>query len=361
MAIISTTLPFSEDEILRLDKNENPFSLPPSPREELRQTLCQVALNRYPESQSSALRASLSRYLDVKTDQVLVGNGGDELLYLIFIKLLKKEGPVLTLEPTFSEYDHLCQIFCRQRQSLPIRLSDQTFSIDEEAFLDALSMYSPSLVLLDTPNNPTGMTLSSAFLERVISLAPCPVLIDEAYVEFCGSSIIDQFRGKPWPDNLIVLRTLSKAWGMAGLRLGYIAAAPDFIASLETVRPSYNVNALSQEAALITLRYREWMESRVFSLRYIRDLFIREMNRLDGWRAFDSQANFVLVATPWEENRTQSFLAKANVKARLFRLPGREECFLRLSVGKEEEMRRFLSCLEEEATPYPELQEGTGA
>ncbi len=352
--------PLSGTTPLFLDKNENPFSLPPSPREELRQILCQAPLNRYPEGRSSLLRAKLADYVKTDESQIIIGNGGDEILYLLFLALIDQGGPILTLEPTFSEYSHLSRIFRRERRCVPIELDGNGFSLNEEAFIDAIALFSPAMILLDCPNNPTGIRLSSSFLRRVIELAPCLVIVDEAYVEFSGNSIIDLFREKRWPSNLIVLRTLSKAWGLAGLRLGYAVADSDLVSDLDSIRPPYNINALSQEAAQIVLGYREWMESRVFSLRYIRDHFIQEINRLDGWEAYESEANYVMVTSPWDKTKTETLLTAENIHVRFIEMPGRKETFLRVSIGKEEEMRRFLSLLEEQEE-VPSFKEMPGA
>ncbi len=331
---------------LLLDKNENPFSLPPSPREELRQVLCQTALNRYPDGPSTRLRTRLADYLGVDPSRIMAGNGGDELLYLLFIAFAKPGGTVLTLEPSFSEYRHLSKIFRQEQRTLALRFDGSSVSLDEEAFIDAMALLSPSLILLDSPNNPTGLSLSETFLQRVVDLAPCPVVVDEAYVEFADRSLVDRYRKEEhWPSNLVVLRTLSKAWGLAGLRLGYVVAGEEILSSLEAVRPPYNVNALSQEAGQIVLGYREWMESRVFSLRYIRDHFIQEVNRLDGWTAYGSSSNFVLLQSPLSREALEALLDSEKICVKFPEIPSSENTFVRVTIGKEEEMGSLLSLL----------------
>lgn len=340
---------------LLLDKNENPFSLPPSPREELRQVLCQTALNRYPDGPATRLRSLLADYLGVDSSMIMAGNGGDELLYLLFIAFTKPGGTVLTLEPSFSEYHHLSKIFRQERRTLALRFDGSSVSLDEEAFIDAMALLSPSLILLDSPNNPTGLSLSETFLQRVVDLAPCPVIVDEAYVEFADGSLVDRYRKEQWPSNLVILRTLSKAWGLAGLRLGYVVAGEEILSSLEAVRPPYNVNALSQEAGRIVLGYREWMESRVFSLRYIRDHFIQEINRLDGWTAYGSASNFVLLQSPLSRESLEALLDSEKICVKFPEIPSSGSTFVRVTVGKEEEMGNLLSLLRsyEEIVPLP--------
>ena len=336
---------------LFLDKNESPFSLPPSPREELRQILCQTALNRYPDGPSTGLRSRLAAYLDLEPSQIMVGNGGDELLYLLFIALTRSGGRVLTLEPSFSEYRHLSKIFHQEQRALPLTLDGTSISLDEEAFIDAMARLSPSLILLDSPNNPTGLSLSGDFLQRVVELAPCPVVVDEAYVEFASSSLVDRYRGGSWPSNLIVLRTLSKAWGLAGLRLGYLIAQGEILSTLEAVRPPYNVNALSQEAGQIVLGYQEWMESRVFSLRYIRDRFIQQINCLEGWTAYESSANFALVQSPWGQEEMEALFGSEKIRVKFVDFSSSEGTFARITIGTEEEMAQLLFLLQSRERP----------
>lgn len=327
-----------------LDKNENPFDLPPSPREEIRNLLSTITLNRYPDPEYWSLREALAKYVDMDAVQLVVGNGGDEILFLCFLAFVRAGDVVLRLNPSFSQYSHLIRVFGAQERTVPVKLDScrGAFYIDEEMLWDAVAATSPKLILLDSPNNPTGLSMAPEFLARLSRLSPCPVVLDEAYIEFGGSSVLDIFKKEGFPRRAIVLRTLSKAWGLAGLRLGYCIADEEICRALNDVRGPFNVNVLTQDIAKILLHYREWMESRVYSIRYMRDRFVESMARISGWEAFPSDGNFVLVRTSAEERFVRSLFERAGIRVKvLCDLPW-EGTWLRVSVGREEDMRAVL-------------------
>lgn len=334
------------NEMISLDKNENPFPLPPSPREELRQVLSDVPMNRYPDPGSVGLKEALSDYCGYPAENIIVGNGGDEILYLLFLAFLRQGGRALTLDPTFSEYYHLFKIFGVEQKTIPLREESAGFSFDGELFLESLSRFSPQLTILDSPNNPSGMAMPGDFLEEVINLSPGVTVIDEAYVEFSEQSVLNRFRGEELPKGTLVLRTLSKAWGLAGLRVGYAVCDPWTRDRIEEVRPPYNVNSLSQIAAKTVLGYRDWMESRVYSLRYIRDNFVDQVNQVSGWKAFPSQSNFVLVKFTGDYDRIESEFRRKRIQVKPVEWDELGGTCLRVTVGREEEMTEFLRVIQ---------------
>jgi histidinol-phosphate aminotransferase len=327
-----------------LDKNENPFDLPPSPREEIRDLLSTITLNRYPEPEYRSLREALAGYVNVDANQLIVGNGGDEILFLCFLAFVKPGDVVLRLHPSFSQYSHLIRVFGARERTVPVELDSRqgTFRIDEEALLDAVAASSPKLVLLDSPNNPTGFSMEPEFLARFARLSPCPVVLDEAYIEFGGPSVLDIFKKEGFPSHALVLRTLSKAWGLAGIRLGYSVSGERICKTLNDVRGPFNVNVLTQEIAKILLHYREWMESRVYSIRYMRDRFVESMARIPGWEAFPSDGNFVLLRTAAEERFARSLFERAGIRVKFLNDLPWEGTWLRITVGREEDMRAVL-------------------
>jgi histidinol-phosphate aminotransferase len=327
-----------------LDKNESPFDLPPSPREEIRDLLSTITLNRYPEPDYRSLRESLAEYVNEDANRLIVGNGGDEILFLCFLAFVKPGDVVLRLHPSFSQYSHLIRVFGAHERTVPIELDSQqgTFHVNEEALLDALAASSPKLVLLDSPNNPTGFSMEPEFLAKFVRLSPCPVVLDEAYIEFGGPSVLDIFKQEGFPRHALVLRTLSKAWGLAGIRLGYAVSGESICRALNDVRGPFNVNVLTQEIAKILLHYREWMESRVYSIRYMRDRFVESMARIPGWDAFPSDGNFVLLRTTAEERFVRSLFERAGIRVKFLSDLPWEGTWLRVTVGHEEDMRAIL-------------------
>lgn len=332
-----------------LDKNENPHDAAPAFKEELRQRLPELVFNRYPDPENRRLRAALADDTGFTEENIIVGNGGDEILQMLFSAFSGPGETVLTLKPCFSQYDALCGIHGVRRKWVPLEPRERDIHVPEAKLLDALSASSPALTLLDSPNNPTGKTLSDEMIEKVLRLSSGVVVADEAYVEFSGKSILDRFRGGVLPENLVVLRTFSKAWGLAGLRVGYAVCSQKIRERLDRVKPPFNVNVFSQEAALLVLRYRKWMERRVASISYTRDRFVEDVNRIPGWKAYPSEGNFVLIKG---EQKTQTVVQGAALQGLNLKDPGpvfpdsgQSEGWIRVSVGREEEMGKLLGFL----------------
>lgn len=328
-------------EPLYLDKNENPFRLPPSLREEIRQLVSTLDLNRYPDPNAEKVRRALSNLTGIPHMNLIAGNGGDEILSMIFRAFVKKGSKVLTLSPSFSQYQELCLRHEAALIPFPLEIGESGIGFDENLFEETLAKETPEVLLLDTPNNPTGKSLPNAFLARLSESFPGVMVVDEAYGEFASLTFLETFKGRELPRGLCILKTLSKAWGMAGLRFGYAACSEWIWNKLEGVRDIYNVGLLSQEIASVVLQYREWMESRVLSIRYMRDQFIRAINRIPGWRAYESASNFVLVRTGLPKALLLEGLSAAGIHVKPVELEG-SDTWIRITIGKEEEMGRFL-------------------
>jgi histidinol-phosphate aminotransferase len=328
-----------------LDKNENPFRLPPSLREEIRQVITTIDLNRYPDPEGRRLKETLSELTGIPRRDLVIGNGGDEILTLLFSAYVEKGSKVLSLSPTFSQYPELCRRHKAEWIHVPLGFGESEISFDEERFMETVFRHSPDMILLDSPNNPTGKPLSRNFLMKLSEDFKGVLMVDEAYGEFAKETFLETFRGGELPGNLCILKTLSKAWGMAGLRIGYAACAPSVAAEIEKVRDLYNVGLLSQEIAGIVLQYREWMESRVLSIRYMRDQLVRGINRVRGWRAFESESNFVLVRSPVRNDEVRCRMEEAGIHVKFLELDVPGDWF-RVSIGKEDELGRFMNLLQ---------------
>jgi len=335
-----------EDTTILLDKNENPFRLPPSLREQIRQVVSGIDLNRYPDPEARALKQVLSEMTGISWREIVVGNGGDEILDLLFTAFTDKGQKVLTLSPTFTQYPELCRRHKVEWVPVPLRFEENRIVFDQERFLETVSSCSPALVLLDTPNNPTGIRIPNDFLSEFSERFKGVLVIDEAYGEFARETFLECFRNRTLPERLCILKTLSKAWGMAGLRIGYAACSPSVAERVESVRDPYNVGLLPQEIAKIVLKYGEWMESRVLSIRYLRDQLVKGINRITGWRAFESESNFVLVRSPIPISRVRERMEEACIRLKYLTLEQPGDWF-RVSVGREEELGMFMNLLQE--------------
>jgi histidinol-phosphate aminotransferase len=334
-----------KEEPIFLDKNENPFRLPPSLREEIRQIVSSIDLNRYPDPEAKGLKQALSEMTGIPAKSIVVGNGGDEILTMLFEAFVEAGAKVVSLSPTFSQYPELCRRHKAEWVKVPLNIGPDEIALDEELFLNTVEKCSPALVLVDSPNNPTGLSLKESFVDRLLEVAPGVVVVDEAYGEFADRTFLEGLRNRPPQGKVCVLKTLSKAWGMAGLRLGYAACSSEVAEKLESVRDLYNVGLFAQEVAPVVLQYREWMDSRVLSIRYMRNQLIRTINRIKGYHAFPSESNFVLVRADIPAEILRGNMEEENIFVKFVQVdaPGN---WLRVSIGKEDELGRLVNALQ---------------
>src|SRR5690606_5278307 len=230
--------------MVKLDAMENPYGLPDDLRAELGELAAATALNRYPDPTAPELRARLRKAFDIPADAgLLIGNGSDELITLVTQTLARPDAVMLAPEPSFAMY-RMNAIYSRMRYvGVPLA---EDFSLDLGRFLAAVEEHRPALTFIAYPNNPTGNLYPERDIEAIIEASPGFVVVDEAYHAFAGKSVMDRLARYP---NLLVMRTVSKL-GLAGIRLGYAAARPEWIDQFDKVRPPYNVNVLTQAVAV---------------------------------------------------------------------------------------------------------------
>lgn len=274
--------------MVKLDAMENPYPLPSQVRASLDAALAGVAVNRYPDGPASAPRAALRRALAVPEDlEILLGNGSDELIQIVATALARPGAAVLAPEPSFVMYARSALLAGLRFVGVPLA---RDFSLDRAAMLAAIQRERPAVVFIAYPNNPTGNLFARADVDAVLDAAPGLVVVDEAYYAFSDASFLGDLGRRP---NLLLLRTVSKI-GMAGMRLGYAIAAPEWIAELDKVRPPYNVNAFTQAAAVELLTETDWIADQARAIRAERARLEAALARLSEVAVFPSQANFVL-------------------------------------------------------------------
>ena len=342
----------------RLNVNENPY--PPSQAvvDDIAEAVRAVAtrLNRYPDRELPALREALADYLAVESgvrvawQQVWAANGSNEVM-LHVLQAFGGPGRVcLSFTPTYSMYPEYARDTLTEYVTVPRR---QDFTLDVEAVRAAVAEHRPSVLILASPNNPTGTALSLEDLRAVLDAArgagplgpdggatDAVVVVDEAYGEFRRPGVPSAMELLAEHEHLAVSRTMSKAFGMAGLRLGYLAASRELVDALRVVRLPYHLSAVSQAAALAALAHREELMSQVASLRQERDATVAWL-REQGLTAFDSDANFVLFG-PFEDRRAVfEALLERGV---LIRVVG-PEGYLRVCMGTPEQMEAFRAAL----------------
>ncbi len=329
-----------EAEVM-LASNENPHGLPGELVEKLVEGVHRMRLNRYPDPLATKLRELIAEANGLEPENVLVGNGGDEL---IFDLLLAWGGPgrtLVDLPPTFAMYGIDARVTGTGIVRIPRR---EDFSIDEEALLERLSHGDIDIVMIANPNNPTGTLAPETLLIDVLNATDALVLVDEAYFEFSRHTMRPHMQRH---DNLVILRTFSKAFSLAALRAGYLLAHEDVIAELTKVRQPYSVNAFTQMAAAIVFRERPVFEATISQLIRERDTLIHQLSEIPGVTVFPSEANFVLFRVEHASAVWRDLLHEHSILVRDFsRTPGLEDC-LRVSVGTEQEVARFVGALEQ--------------
>jgi histidinol-phosphate aminotransferase len=327
--------------MVKLDAMENPHALPGAVRARLDAALSRVAVNRYPDGGADAARAALRRALRIPDGQgVLLGNGSDELIQIITSALARPGAAMLAPEPSFVMY-RMNALYAGMRfVGVPLAAD---FSLDPAAMQAAIEREQPALVFIAYPNNPTGNLFAARNVEAVLRAAPGLVVVDEAYYAFADASFLPRVALHP---NLLVLRTVSKV-GMAGIRLGYAVAAPEWIAELNKVRAPYNVNALTQAAAVALLSDTDWITEQATAIRAERTRLEATLGRLPGVVVFPTQTNFVLMRVPDANAAFEALMARRILVKNLHGgHPLLANC-LRITVGTPEENDLLLAACAE--------------
>jgi histidinol-phosphate aminotransferase len=316
---------YDGDNAIFLDANENPYFSP---------------LNRYPDPRQHLLKQELSRLKKVPEENIFLGNGSDEAIDLL-IRAFCEPGVnnIISMDPTYGMYEVAAAINAVEFRKVPL---DENFSIDNEA-IRLTADRNTSLIFICSPNNPTANSFNRDSVLAIGSWFKGIIVIDEAYIDFSsGSGYLDD-TGE-W-SNLVVLQTLSKAWGRAGIRLGMAFAHSDIVNVLNKIKPPYNINSLSISEALNTIRNvdaketavadilngRAWLETKLSELFFVK-------------KVFPSDANFILTRVDNAEKVYRFLLEKKIIVRNRSGVKGCENC-LRVTVGTEEENSRLVEAL----------------
>lgn len=331
--------------MVKLDAMENPYRLPDPLAAALAARLAAVEINRYPVPTYAALKAGICARLGVPRGyDVILGNGSDELISLLTVAAARPGACIVAPVPAFVMYELSARFAAVRFVGVPLR---GDFALDTDAMLRAIEREQPAIVYLGYPNNPTGNLYDDAAIEAVVRAAPGAVVIDEAYHPFAQASWMSRL---PEFEQLLVMRTVSKL-GLAGIRLGYMAGAAAWLEQLEKVRPPYNVNVLTEAAALFMLEHIDVLDAQAARLRADREALVRSLESLAGVQVFDSRANFVLVrvssaSAVWARMAQRKVLVKDVSKMH----PLLADC-LRLTVGTAGENEALLAALEQSLAP----------
>jgi histidinol-phosphate aminotransferase len=327
---------------VKLNQNESPFDLPQELKDELLDAFGQVEFNRYPNEQPERLRRALAEHDGVSPEHIVVGNGSNELTYTFGLAFLEPGDPVVLPRPMFSLYEKVARLQNADLTSVP---PQDNLRFDPDALTQAVRETEAVLTILTTPNNPTGRILTIDEIERIASASPGIVVVDEAYVEFnsqpSACTLLDSH------PNIIILRTMSKGFGLAGLRLGYLIAHPDLVTELMKSRLPFMVDRFAEQTALSVLERPELIEERVRQMQVSITEVSEALRSIDGVEVVPSEANFVIFDAPMDADRLQDALADQGVLVRNMGGYPELEGYLRVSAGTRAENKAFLTALEQ--------------
>jgi len=330
---------------VRLNTNESPLPPPPEWFEALRSGLGSIDFNRYPDRDAWELRRAVADSHGVRTEQIFCANGSNEVLQSLLLAYGGPQRTAALFEPTYTLHRHIARITGTQ-----VAAGHRTdeFLLDLDEVKRVLEAHDPVITFLCSPNNPTGRADPIELVEAVLAMAPGLVVVDEAYGQFAPSSAVDTVRGgAAGSERLAVVRTFSKTWSMAGLRLGYLIAAPEVVEACEMVALPYHLDAAKQLAGRLAVEFVPEMEARVAMVTEERGRIAAALAALpvDTW---PSDANFILFRpTGSEAAAVWADLLEASVLVRdCSQWPGLAGC-LRVTIGLPHENDRFLAALTE--------------
>lgn len=337
------------DVPVRLNTNENPYPLPEPLVERITERVREAArdLNRYPDRDAVQLRTELAKYLTktgnhpLTIENVWAANGSNEVIQQLLQTFGGPGRTAIGFEPSYSMHS----LISRGTGTRWISGSrNEDFTLDVAAAVAAIAEHRPDVVFITTPNNPTGNAVPAetvlALYEAAQAAKPSMVVVDEAYIEFShGASLLPLLEGRP---NLVVSRTMSKAFGAAGLRLGYLAAHPAVVDAVQLVRLPYHLSAITQATALAALEHTDTLLKYVEQLKAERDRLVAEL-RAAGLEVTESDANFVQFGRFADPHAVWQKILDRGVLVRDNGVPG----FLRVSAGTPEENDAFLDAVRE--------------
>ncbi|MCH8859749.1 MAG: histidinol-phosphate transaminase [Thaumarchaeota archaeon] len=327
--------PEKQSETLKLDSNEN-FVISKQFQKDLIDAAKKNSdVREYPLGRLEKLVIALSKYLKVSPAMIGVGNGSDQILDLLLSNFCNKKTRVLTSEPTFGFFEERCKLYSIPTVKIPF---SKDMTLDLENFLQKSK--NADLLYLDSPNNPTGFQFTKKELEKLIKNFAGPVIIDEAYVEFGDFSILNLVKTQK---NLIVVRTFSKEFGLAGLRLGYFIANKALIDVFSRViQYPYPLTTITIESGILALQKSKLMSESATLIKKERKRIIENLRKTEAFEVFDSKGNFVLFDAKGADRRIYTALIEQGISIRKLGKIGKHKGCLRVTVGTKEMNSKFL-------------------
>ncbi len=325
------------DVSVRLNTNESPYAPPAGFTEALARSIGDLGLNRYPDRQAVLLRSAIAALDGVQQDQVVCANGSNEVLQATLLAFAGPSAAVVVAEPTYALHSHIasllgCKVVHQRRRA--------DFTVDAEAMIEAVNSNGAAIAFICSPNNPTGTLEPLETIQRLATETDAMIVVDEAYGQFAPRSVLDLDAGIL--ERVIVVRTFSKTWALAGVRLGYAISSPSVIAGISEGLLPYHLSSLTQAAGLAALETAEAMAVRIHAIVEGRGEVAAGLQGLpvEQW---PSAANFILFR-PNERSADevwQGLVDRGVLVRNCVGWPGLENC-LRVTIGTPEENTKFL-------------------
>ena len=327
---------------VKLNQNENPWDAPARIKEEVLRRFAARNWSRYPDFVPTSLHERLAQFAAWKPHGILAGNGSNELIQAVLMVTMASGKRVLISEPTFMLYRQVATVLGGDVESV---LLTPNLKYDSAAILNTVEARQPDVTIICSPNNPTGCAIDEAALRSILRASRGLVVVDEAYHEFAEHSVVPLLHEH---ENLVVLRTFSKAMAFAALRVGYLLAAPGLVREIGKALLPYNLNAFSQIAAEVaTENYERELRPLVKQIIAERDRVFAALSGMDGLTPVQSQANFLIVKSAMDPKRIFTELLKHDILIRdVTGYPMLGEYF-RFSVGTPDENERLLKAIRE--------------
>lgn len=331
-------LGISPEDVLDFSVSTNPLGPPPG----IKEALVQASIERYPDSEATELGQSLAKKLNIAPTNLIIGSGSTELIRLVTTAYFGSEDVVIIPQPTYGEYEIACHLVGAQVLKQPT-LEEANFRLNVAETVDLIREHRPKGIFLCNPNNPTGQCLSKEELEKILSVAEDSlVILDEAYIAFTENTwasvdLIDC-------GNVVILRSMTKDYALAGLRLGYAVAAESIISVLKRVRPPWNVSSVAQAAGVFALKADGYLEECRIRINEAKEFLVEGLKRL-GLSPLPSQTNFFLVKVDDAARFRQALLRKGILvrDCTSFGLPA----YIRVAPRTMAECQRLLAAMKE--------------
>ncbi len=330
--------PEKHSNVIKLDSNENYAVSDDFLKKMINDAKENMDVREYPLGGTERLVQDISKYVGMPKEMIGVGNGSDQIIDLFLSNFVSKDTKIMTSDPTFGFFEERCKLYSIPTIKIPF---DKNMTLNLEKFLS--NSKKTSILYLDTPNNPTGFQFEKRDLERLIREFKGLVIIDEAYVEFSDYSIIDMTKKI---NNLIVLRTLSKSFGLAGLRVGYFVANAQIIDTFtRVIQYPYPLNTLAIEVGILALRQSKYFADVANLVKKERSRIIANLQQMKIFEVFDSKANFVLFAAGGSSQRIYKALIEQGISIKNLGKVGSHEGCLRVTVGSQDMNSKFLTAI----------------